>query len=155
MSRKIGILVTGLWFAALVLAGPGITASSEEEDTAGSEVAAQPAASGSGDFDQIILDNKGYKKDRKGPVTFSHKKHALSYRVLCWECHHSYEGEKNTWAPWQGTRKCRECHDPVEKGVSETRLQRAFHLNCKVCHKELAVQEKQAGSFRECTGCHE
>jgi hypothetical protein len=156
MSRKIGILVTLLWFAALVSAGPGSMASSETEDAAGSDVARQPAtASGSGEFDVIILDNEGYKRDRRGPVTFSHKKHALNYRVLCWECHHVYEDEENTWAPWQGTRKCRECHDPVKRSVSETRLQRAFHLNCKVCHKELAVREKEAGSFRECTGCHE
>jgi hypothetical protein len=41
--------------------------------------------------DIIVIDNKGYDQDRRGPVKFTHKKHAEDYKVACNECHHEYE----------------------------------------------------------------
>ena len=37
------------------------------------------------DLDIIILDNKVYHKDRKGPVRFSHRRHSQDYKVSCWD----------------------------------------------------------------------
>ena len=42
----------------------------------------------SGDLDSILIDNKGYKKQRKGPVEFTHLEHAKDYKLSCWDCHH-------------------------------------------------------------------
>jgi hypothetical protein len=105
-------------------------------------------------LDVIIIDNEGYKKDRRGPVEFSHKKHAREYNLLCWECHHEYEGGENIWAPWDETRKCRQCHDPVKSEPNEIKLQKAYHLNCKGCHMGLAEAAQKAGAFKKCNGCH-
>lgn len=111
------------------------------------------------EFDLIVLNKDGYKRDRKGPVSFTHKKHALDYKILCWECHHDYEDNNkqnpNIWRPWGETDTCDTCHDPQEVDVTSIKLQKAFHLNCKGCHKVLAKEGKKAGEYRKCTGCHE
>jgi hypothetical protein len=104
--------------------------------------------------DVIIIDNTGYKKDRRGPVTFTHKKHALDYRVSCWDCHHEYVDGNNAWVPWEATDSCDTCHDPVEKQDNAMKLQTAFHVNCKNCHKDLAKQNKKSGPYRKCLECH-
>jgi hypothetical protein len=61
------------------------------------------------------LNNKGYDQDKRGPVNFTHKKHAEDYQVACAECHHEYENGKNVWKETDPVKKCVECHDPVEK----------------------------------------
>ena len=106
------------------------------------------------DLDVLMIDNDGYKKDRKGPVKFTHKKHASEYKVLCWDCHHDFQDGKNIWVAWGETKKCHQCHDPQKKELTETKLQRAFHLNCKGCHRELAKEKRQTGAYEKCTGCH-
>ena len=107
-----------------------------------------------GNLDVIIIDNEGYKKDKKGPVEFSHKKHSMEYKIICWDCHHNYKDDKNVWAPWDETKKCNQCHHPSKKDVSEVKLQKAYHLSCKGCHKALAEKEKKHGEPRKCGHCH-
>jgi hypothetical protein len=34
-------------------------------------------------------------------------------------------------------------------------LQKAYHINCKNCHEELAKEKKNPGPYRKCYGCHE
>jgi hypothetical protein len=64
----------------------------------------------------IIIDNKGYRTDRKGPSRFEHVKHARDYKISCWACHHDYDNDKkNIWSPWGEKKTWSECHDPVEK----------------------------------------
>jgi hypothetical protein len=116
--------------------------------------AAEPAASPSG-LDVIIIDNEDYESDRKGIVTFTHRKHALDYKVSCWECHHEYVDGKNIWSPWEETVTCGACHDPEEKYDNPILLQKAYHFNCKNCHKSLAKEKKKTGPYRKCYGCHE
>ncbi|MFC1532816.1 cytochrome c3 family protein [Thermodesulfobacteriota bacterium] len=107
-------------------------------------------------LDVIVIDNKDYyEKDRKGPVSFPHKKHAREYKLLCWECHHEYEDGKNIYSPWGATEKCSECHDPEEKQDDVMKLQTAYHLNCKICHKTLAIFGDEPLVYRKCTKCHE
>jgi hypothetical protein len=108
------------------------------------------------DPDVIMIDNKGYKKDRKGPVRFTHKQHARVYKILCWECHHVYDQGENVWVPWGETKKCRQCHDPIKNEPTNKKLQKAYHYNCKVCHEALAKKskEKTIRDAKKCTNCH-
>lgn len=105
-------------------------------------------------LDVIVIDNSGYKSDRKGPVTFTHRKHALDYKVSCWDCHHEFKDGKNVWAPWENTSPCSECHDPVKTQDKVWNLQKAFHVNCKNCHQDLAAKKMKTGPYKKCFGCH-
>jgi hypothetical protein len=123
--------------------------------TLGGVVPAMGAAErnkGSGDV--LTLNNKAYKSDRKGPVTFTHRKHAMEYRVSCWDCHHEYKDGKNVWSPWGETQQCVQCHDPGKSQDKVVNLQKAYHVNCKTCHQNLAAQKKKAGPHKKCLGCH-
>ena len=102
----------------------------------------------------ILLNNPGYKKERKGPVEFPHKRHAYEYRLFCWDCHHVYKDGENVWVPWGETKRCSQCHDPKKKEPNKIMLQKAFHYQCKGCHKELAKKKKNTGAYRKCGGCH-
>ncbi len=103
----------------------------------------------------IIIDNKGYRIDRKGPSRFEHVKHARDYKISCWECHHDYtEDKKNIWSPWGEMKKCADCHDPIEKRENRPRLQAAYHKNCKGCHSEKRIFKDDNLAYRKCTTCH-
>jgi len=111
--------------------------------------------------DEIKLKNKGYAKDKKGPVKLTHKKHNVDYQIACAECHHVYEGGKNVWTEKDHVDKCSECHPVIwEKGKKKKKgeamkLQNAYHKNCKTCHKALAKEGKETGPFKKCNKCHE
>ena len=102
--------------------------------------------------DEFKIENKGYKKDKKKPVSFHHKKHAEEYKAACTDCHHEYEGDKNVWKEGQPVKKCSACHDPKKKSGKVMKLQNAYHRNCKDCHKKLNDDKK--APFKKCTGCH-
>jgi hypothetical protein len=51
------------------------------------------------ELDVITIENKGYKKDRKGPAKFEHVKHAREYKISCWECHHEYKEDQQNEQP--------------------------------------------------------
>ena len=108
--------------------------------------------------DKLEIENKGYKKDKKRPVLFSHKKHETAkdkkgYGVACTECHHVYKDGKNVWKEGDHVDKCSKCHDPKkntkENGVKVMKLQNAMHKNCKTCHKK-----EKKGPFKKCNQCH-
>ncbi|MEJ2724750.1 MAG: cytochrome c3 family protein [Deltaproteobacteria bacterium] len=115
----------------------------------------QEKASNPSDLNVIVINNEGYETNRKGPVIFTHLKHARYYEVSCWDCHHEYEDGKNVWAPWTGTVKCSECHMPSMNVEGVMNLQKAYHVNCKGCHEERAKEGKTHGPYRKCYGCHE
>lgn len=102
--------------------------------------------------DVIKIQNEGYKNDKKGPVTFHHKKHHEDYKLACTECHHTYKDGKNVWKEGDPVKKCSECHDPLKKKGKVDKLQNAYHKNCKNCHKE--HKDKNA-PYRKCNDCHE
>ena len=114
------------------------------------------AVAESDSLDVIVINNDIYEKDRKGPVYFEHKKHARDYDVSCWDCHHDYDNNgENLWSPWEETQKCMECHDPDEEYDNIPKLQTAYHVNCKNCHKEKAIFGDDPLAYRKCTTCHE
>ena len=107
--------------------------------------------------DEITLQNKGYKKDKKGSVKLSHKKHNVDYKITCADCHHVYKDGKNVWKDGDTVEKCSACHDPKKKNkkTKAMKLQNAYHKNCKNCHKALKKEGKPTGPFKKCNGCHE
>jgi hypothetical protein len=154
MNRGFRAFYMAMMIAVMLVAGQRVGVKAETQKGEDSESVEPKASESSRDSDIIMLDNQGYRKDRKGPVEFTHKKHALDYKVLCWECHHDYKDEQIIWVPWAETKKCSECHDPVKKEPTDIRLQRAFHYNCKGCHAALEKENKKAGEAKKCTGCH-
>lgn len=104
--------------------------------------------------DTVVIDNKGYKKDKEEPYTFHHKKHVEEYEAACTECHHDYdENGKNTWKEGDEVKKCIECHDPKKKQGDAPRLDSAYHKNCRDCHKEVDPKSEKA-PWKKCSDCH-
>ena len=104
--------------------------------------------------DEIVIEHDSYKKDKKGPVKLSHKKHVEEYKAACDACHHEYEDGKNVWTEKDPVKKCIECHDSAESKDKVKKLQIAFHKNCKSCHKEANKDGKEAPE-KKCNDCHE
>ena len=106
--------------------------------------------------DDVKIENEGYKKDKKGPVTLSHKKHNEEYKVNCTECHHDFQDGKNVWKEGDPVKKCGECHDSKKKQGKVMKLQNAYHKNCKTCHKTLVKEKKSdKAPFKKCNDCHQ
>jgi len=148
-----GSIATAVLLTGFVLFGPVWGQGTDQTIPKENEKA---LAKGPETLDQITLHYQGYDKDRIGPVGFSHKKHAMQYEVNCWDCHHRYgDGKKNNWVPWgEETEKCIDCHNPIKKQDGAIKLMTAFHLNCKVCHKERDVYKGEIGAYKECGKCH-
>ena len=115
--------------------------------------------------EKVTIDSRGYKKDKKKPVIFDHKKHQEEHlnekgeKILCTECHHVYKDEKNTWKEGDPVKKCgtKDCHDPrKKKGKKQHKLQLAFHQNCKDCHKAVVKAKKKTekeAPYKKCIKC--
>ena len=134
MNKRIMILLTAILTGMLFLSVGVLTATDAPQE--------------------ILIQGKDYKKDKKGPVKLTHEKHAKDYKIACTECHHEYEGDKNVWKEGQPVKKCSACHDPKKKQGKTIKLQNAYHKNCKNCHKALAKEGKKTGPFKKCTKCH-
>ncbi len=113
---------------------------------------------------EVLIQGKDYKKDKKGPVKFTHEKHNKDFKIACTECHHDYKKEgdkkKNIWKEGDPVKKCGACHPFIwEKGKKlkkgeAMKLQNAYHRNCKNCHKALKKEGKKTGPFKKCNKCH-
>jgi hypothetical protein len=134
------VILTGLLFLAV-----GALTAADKPTSATTEAVS----------DEIIIQNKGYTKDKKGGVKLTHKKHNIDYKIACDECHHVYEDGKNVWKEGDKVDKCSACHNPKKKDGEVIKLQNAFHRNCKNCHKALLKEEKPTGPFKKCNDCHE
>jgi len=106
--------------------------------------------------DEVVIDCTGYKKNKKGPVKLTHKKHSVDYKVACTDCHHEYKDGKNVYKEGDPVKKCGDCHDPLKKQGKIHKLQNAYHKNCKNCHKALVKEGKsKKAPFKKCNDCHE
>ena len=105
--------------------------------------------------EEIYIENKVYKTDRKGPVRFSHTEHAEGYVETCDGCHHEYRDGENVWEEGQPVKKCSACHDPSKSKGNIKKLNIAFHKNCKACHRKLAKEGGTDAPYKQCTDCHE
>lgn len=112
------------------------------------------AAQGPDAPDEISIENEGYKADRQGPVALSHKKHVEEYQVKCDDCHHKYVDGQNVWKLGDPVKKCIDCHNPVKEEAEGIDLKKAFHDNCKSCHKEAVANGNTNAPDKKCTACH-
>ena len=135
----VGILVSIFWIAFGLLF---VTAAS----TNATEVQEIP--------DQIFINNKIYKTDRKGSVYFSHTEHAEGYVDACDACHHEYKDGQNVWEEGQPVQKCSNCHDPLKRDGNVRKLNIAYHKNCKGCHKKFNKKYKPKKAPTTCVKCH-
>jgi len=104
--------------------------------------------------DEIFIENKVYRTDRKGSVYFSHTEHAEGYVDECSACHHDYKDGHNVWQEGQPVQKCSACHDPSKRNGKIRKLNTAYHKNCKGCHQKLAREGGTEAPYRQCTDCH-
>ena len=85
----------------------------------------------------------------KSPVTFSHTKHNVDYKLKCDRCHHVFKDKKNTWKEGDKVAKCATCHkSPKENEGEMLSLYNAMHKDCRDCHKE------QKKGPTKCDECH-
>lgn len=153
-SRGFWNMLFPLVLISLMLTGWQVKMVGASSRTAGVSSADAAAKTGQRNLNLILLDNQGYKKKRKGPVEFTHKKHAYQYKLFCWDCHHDYKDGQDVWVPWGKTERCSACHNPKDKTKNKIMLQKAFHYQCKGCHKDLAKKKMKTGAYRKCGGCH-
>jgi hypothetical protein len=114
-----------------------------------------PALADAGSPGTVVIENDGYRPDRKGPVHFSHAAHADNYDIICEACHHEYEDGENVWTEGDDVLSCNECHEADAGDTGMLRLKMAYHKNCQGCHKEKATRESGAAPYNRCNACHE
>jgi hypothetical protein len=115
-------------------------------------------------LNEILIENQGYEKNVKGPVTFQHRKHENEYlnlngeRIACEACHHEYVNGTNIWSEGDNVKNCgaKGCHAPITgKGQRQLTLRIAYHKNCKNCHKALREPGKSEDApYKKCSACH-
>lgn len=126
------------------------------------------------DLEVIVIDNKGYKKDRKGPCKFTHVKHAKDFKISCWECHHDFNKDSNN--AWivpkpqaileaQGTEEIKDT-EADKKALEAQEAQENLNIwspwgktkKCSECHdpneKKDGAIRLQAAYHKNCKGCH-
>ena len=105
--------------------------------------------------EEITIDNKGYKPERKSPVLFTHYEHVDMYGADCTDCHHYYEDGENVWKEGDYVAKCIDCHDPVDGDGNIKNLRLSFHKNCKSCHREMVKEgNSEDAPYKKCRDCH-
>lgn len=121
--------------------------------------------------DVIRLENKAYKKHKKGIVLFNHKKHQEDYakkepdlyKSGCGECHHDEKNKPlSSLKAGDPVQNCIECHKKLgempkkaKKAMRKKKLSKkerrskkleyhgeAFHYNCKDCHRKFNKKHK-------------
>ncbi len=124
------------------------------------------------DLDVIIIDNKGYKKDRISPSKFEHLKHITGYQISCLKCHHEYKDNKGNPEPQaaQVTSDAKTQDTRVNSGAQGTQDNKEVQKNpniwspwgktkkCSECHdpneKKGNVVKLQVAYHKNCKGCH-
>ena len=87
---------------------------------------------------------------KKGNVTFSHWKHQTELKIPCAECHHG--PGHSEYKPGMKIQKCETCHNANMPNKKLNKPMKAFHTNCKGCHKKMAAKHPNAPT--KCNGCH-
>lgn len=112
--------------------------------------------------DEIVIKSALWPTPTKAAVAFTHKKHAVDYKIACADCHHKFEAGKNVWKEGDAVDKCEVCHnEPTVQGEKKLppeqqklNLKLAFHENCQGCHQKLKKEKPDTTAPVTCTGCH-
>ena len=88
------------------------------------------------------------KGGKKGAVTFNHHKH--QEMLKCADCHHgkTADGKQAPYTEGMKIEKCEVCHNKTMANKKLAKPMKAFHVNCKGCHKA-----KKKGPTK-CNQCH-
>ena len=106
--------------------------------------------------DEFKIYTSGYPEKKRGAVAFTHAKHVKDHAVACDECHHDYKDGKNLWKEGDPVQKCCACHDPgADKEATPRNLERAYHNNCRDCHRAFLKENPDSKVPAKCTECHE
>lgn len=98
--------------------------------------------------DMIVINSSELGTHKRPLVVFPHLKHEQI--IACNRCHHDYDEFGNNLGG-EG-RTCSECHLKSAKS-NPIPLMKAFHLQCKGCHQNLAKKGKPEGPLM-CGQCH-
>jgi hypothetical protein len=77
-------------------------------------------------------------------VNFPHENHRT---VNCITCHHNFVDHT-------GFGSCLDCHRSPRPDLRQSG-EATFHVFCRDCHRDLALQGSKHGPVRECSACHE
>jgi hypothetical protein len=86
--------------------------------------------------DMAFVDNDMFENSRRPPAVFRHDEHnELAQIEECKICHHVY-GEDGRPVEDESSedQRCSDCHE-LETSGGQPALMKAFHTNCKGCHK--------------------
>ena len=99
------------------------------------------------DMQFVVAD--AFDNPQRPPSVFKHDEHnELAQIEACNECHHVYDDNGNLLEDESSEdQSCSECHE-LEASGNKLGLMKAFHMNCKVCHKQ-----KKKGLVM-CGQCH-
>ncbi len=99
--------------------------------------------------DMQLVSDDAFVNRRRPPAVFRHDEHnELAGIETCYGCHHVYD-ENGELVEDESSedQQCSECHELGRSG-NKPALMKAFHANCKGCHKE-----KKKGPLM-CGQCH-
>jgi len=99
--------------------------------------------------DMIVVNTDAFKNPQRPPAIFRHDEHNETAEIEeCNECHHVYDDNGNLLDDESSEdQRCADCHN-LETSGRKPALMKAFHKNCKGCHKE-----KKQGPIM-CGQCH-
>jgi hypothetical protein len=86
--------------------------------------------------DMVVLNSDAFENPRRPQAVFRHEAHnELAQIEECNVCHHVYD-DNNRLVEDESSedQRCSDCHQLVASGRKPP-LMKAFHLNCKGCHK--------------------
>lgn len=96
---------------------------------------------------EVVMD-EGFPQRQRPPAVFKHDDHNEAAEIEeCNECHHLYENGKKLEDESSDDQLCSDCHSENSSN-NQPGLKKAFHLNCKGCHRE-----KKKGPVM-CGKCH-
>jgi len=98
--------------------------------------------------EMLVVDNTVFEDPQSPPALFQHDEHNEKAGIdECNECHHVYEDGELQEYDSSEDQLCSECHT-FEASDNRLPLMKAFHQNCKGCHKE-----QKSGPIM-CGECH-
>ncbi|UCD77139.1 MAG: cytochrome c3 family protein [Desulfobacterales bacterium] len=99
--------------------------------------------------DMVVVNSDAFDNPQRPPSVFRHEEHNEKAGIEeCNECHHVYDDDgKPVEDESSEDQRCSECHE-LEASGKKPALMKAFHTNCKGCHKE-----KSKGPVM-CGQCH-
>ncbi len=86
--------------------------------------------------DMAAVDTDVFENPRRPPAVFRHDAHNERAEIEeCNVCHHVYdENGRRLEDESSEDQRCSECHE-IEASGRQPALMKAFHSNCKGCHK--------------------